>query len=492
MSRIKRNLVWLTASQIATWTGALVLLVVVPRHVGVNDYGLYQFAFAFVGYFMLVALLGSNTFLVKTIARDQSLVGPYVVNSIALKFLITGALSLLAIGLAVALQFDSLTIVLVEVACLMMLTFVLNDVVGAALQGMQKVGNFAVWRVVQMVAACVAVFYLFHQGRGVVAYAMVTPIVALIPFVANTVNLWPWLKGSLRIDLTVWNTLIRGGAPFLIWSAILLVYGTIDIPLLKALSGPAAVAWYALAYAWIAMPASFSSIVVQATMPSMSASGADKSSSRELARVANRSLCVVAFVGIPASVGIALVAADVFALLNYQAGFEHAVPLIQILALHIPIVGIDMVLGSALIAVDRQRIWTITACGAAAMNILLNLVAIPVTDHLFGNGAIGAAIVTVTTEVFMMVCALALRPNGVMDRFTVSFSVRCVVASVAMIPPVLLLSSAPVAVQILLGMVVYAVVSIAIGTISLKGLRRGLGGRFSPALLLDTLAVPTE
>jgi O-antigen/teichoic acid export membrane protein len=492
MSRIKSNLLWLTASQIATWTGALLLLVVVPRHIGVHDYGVYQFAVAFVGYFTLIGMLGSNTFLVKSIARDHSLVGPYVFNSILLKLVLCGLLSAFAIGLGVLLHFDSLTIVLIEVACLLMLTIVLNDALGAALQGLEELRNFALWRVLQMAAACAAVLFLLHQDQGVVAYALVTPIVSLIPLVANTINLWPRIKRSLHLDLAVWNTLIRGGAPFLIWSAILLVYGTIDIPLLKAFAGPAAVGWYALAYAWISMPASFSSVVVQATMPSLSAKGVDESSSRDFARVANRSICVVAFVGIPASIGIALVASDVFALLNYQAGFEHAIPLVQILAMHIPIVGIDMVLGSALIAVDRQRIWTLTACGAAALNILLNLFAIPLTDRLWGNGAIGAAVVTVTTEVFMMVCALALRPAGVMDRFTVSFAVRCVAASLAMIPAVLVFSSGGVFVEVAVGMVVYAVASVALGTISLKGLRSGITGRFSPALFLDTLAVPSE
>ena len=150
-------------------------------------------------------------------------------------------------------------------------------------------------------------------------------------------------------------------------------------------------------------------------MPSLSANAVDDSSP-EFRRLANRSICLVAFVGIPASIGIILVASDVFSLLHYQAGFEQAVPLLQILALHIPIVGIDMVLGSALIAADRQTAWTIIAGGAAVLNILLNLVAIPLTMHAFGNGAIGAAIVTVGTELFMMVGALMLRPAGIMDR----------------------------------------------------------------------------
>jgi O-antigen/teichoic acid export membrane protein len=491
MSKIKRNIMWLTASQIATWSGSLVLLVVMPRHLGVEDYGAYQFVVAFMGYFTLVGMLGSNTFLVKTIARDHTTVGRYLANALTLKFVLTAALSVLAIGLGYLLGYSDQTMVLIEIGCVLMFAVVLNDAIGSALQGLQRMGNFAFWRVVQMAVGVGFGLAVLRAGHGVIAFAFAAPLGALIPLIANSVNVWPALRRSFRIDFKMWSTLIKGGAPFLLWSAILVVYGTIDIPLLKAMGGQAVVGWYTLAYAWVSMPASFSSIVVAAMMPSLSATAVQESPT-EFTRLANRGICVVAFVGLPASIGIALVASDVFAFLNYQAGFEHAVPLIQILALHIPIVGMDMVLGSALIAVDRQKAWTLIACGAAILNPLLNLVAIPMTMHAFGNGAIGAAIVTVLTEVLMMIGALALRPAGVMSRGVVSFTLRSAAAAIVMIPAVVALGSGMLPLKIVVGLVTYAVASLALGTISLDGIRQSLRGRFAPANLLDTIAVPSK
>ena len=307
-------------------------------------------------------------------------------------------------------------------------------------------------------------------------------------------HVWPELRQFVAHRLPkMWGTIVKGGAPFLLWSAILVVYGTIDIPLLKALAGEAAVGWPtpSRTRGSPCRPASAPSWSPPRCRPCRRTR-----SRRVVARVQPTREPIASASspssGIPASIGIILVASDVFSLLNYQAGFEQAVPLVQILALHIPIVGIDMVLGSALIAADKQKAWTMIACCAAALNPLLNLVAIPLTVHAFGNGAIGAAIVTVATELFMMVGAILLRPAGVMDKGSVLFSVRCGVASLVMVPAVLAVGTTVLPIKIAVGAATYAIVSLAVGTVSLDGLRRGLSGRFEPSRFLNTITVPSK
>ena len=133
---IQRNLIWLTLSQIATWSGSLVLVVVAPRHLTASEFGAFQFAAAFVAYFTLVGTLGTSTYLIKTIARDESTIGPFLVNALVMKVALTVALSGVAIGLAHLLDYPDQTIVLVEVTCLAMVIIVLNDALASALQGL--------------------------------------------------------------------------------------------------------------------------------------------------------------------------------------------------------------------------------------------------------------------------------------------------------------------------------------------------------------------
>jgi O-antigen/teichoic acid export membrane protein len=74
-----------------------------------------------------------------------------------------------------------------------------------------------------------------------------------------------------------------------------------------------------------------------------------------------------------------------------------------ILAQHPPIVSITIVLGAAIAASDRQKAWLLVGVVAVIVNIGLNLAAIPWTVHRYHNGAIGAATITVVTEMAIMI-----------------------------------------------------------------------------------------
>jgi len=126
---------------------------------------------------------------------------------------------------------------------------------------------------------------------------------------------------------------------------------------------------------------------------------------------------------------------------------------------HLPIVSVTMILGAALLATDRQRAFAILGMAAAALNIGLNLIAIPLTDHHFDNGAIGAAVVTVATEFLILGGALLMRPKGVLDRHTANYLGRCAVASAAMIPAVVAIDGAWYGYKVALGVVIFGVVA---------------------------------
>ena len=63
-----------------------------------------------------------------------------------------------------------------------------------------------------------------------------------------------------------------GGLPFLAWAAILFVYGSVDVVMLRPLTGSATVGWYTLALKWYALPVLIAGIVVIALLPALSAS----------------------------------------------------------------------------------------------------------------------------------------------------------------------------------------------------------------------------
>ena len=95
---IGKNLSALMVAQIATAAISVVVLVLAPRRLGDVQFGELTVALTFLMFFDLVALLGTNIFLVKSIARDPSRVGPYVFNTLVMKVCLGGVLAVLAIA----------------------------------------------------------------------------------------------------------------------------------------------------------------------------------------------------------------------------------------------------------------------------------------------------------------------------------------------------------------------------------------------------------
>jgi O-antigen/teichoic acid export membrane protein len=468
MSAVKRNLGWLLMSQMATWGMSMLVLLISPRKLGDAAFGQVTFAMVYVGFFELVALLGTGTFIMKMVARDESMIGRYVVNTVVMKALLSSALTTIAISLAVVLGFERDTVLIISVYCLGMIFNVLNNGLAGGLQGLQRMARPAMWEVIRSyVGGVVALLLLLNTG-SVILFVLAFNLASAIPLIANGIYLWPTLKGHRQIDVRLWRQLLVGGFPFFVWSALLVVYGTIDIPLLEAFSGSETVGWYGLAYRWVSMPAFFAASVATAFFPALSAGS--MVDPKAFAHLANRALRLVFLVSTPAAIGIALVS-EPFLRLLYGTDFLQAVPLMRILALHIPIVAMDIVLGVVVVAADRQRTWTLIAVIAAVFNPLLNLAAIPLTENLFDNGAIGAAIITVATEVVVMLGALYLRPEGVLDRATRQTMLRTVLASSTMVPVVLALQSTPLVVQVLAGAITYGLAAIALGTVSVREVR---------------------
>jgi O-antigen/teichoic acid export membrane protein len=216
------------------------------------------------------------------------------------------------------------------------------------------------------------------------------------------------------------------------------------------------------------MPAFLTATVATAFFPTLSAQSVRDSD--DFAATANRALWFVFIVALPAAVGIALVADDFMSFL-YGDEFSQSVILIRMLAIHVPLVSINMILGTVIVAVDRQRQWLVISIVAAIINPVLNLVAIPATARWFGNGAIGAAFVTVLTEAIPTVGCLILRPSGVLDRATARVMGRIVVAGSAMIPVVMFLGARPLWLQILGGIVAYITASALLRTVTPSDLR---------------------
>lgn len=471
MKRVGRNLAALLASQVATWAFTLLMVTVLPDVLGDSQYGVFAFASSFVAFFALAANWGVGPYLTRAIARDEASAGRYLRQALLTKaplliVLLAAALTLIhALGQPVQSQ------QLVAIYGAGMVLTCVNAVCVATLQGEQRMTKTAFWATLGQYLANTAMLAVVLLGGGVLMLAGVAVASGVAPLIANLWQVAPRLRGPWTIDRPLLRALMLGGLPFLIWDLAFSIYASVDVTMLSLLTNSATVAWYSVAYKLVGIPVFLPSLVVTAVFPALAVGGLSITPS--FVALANRALRWVFYLMAPVAVGTALLAENVVHFLHYPAGFEHSVLLIRILAVHIPIVGLTMLLGMVLTAADRQRQWVTVACLAALINPALNLAAIPLTSRVYGDGAIGAAIVTVITECCMLAGALRLRPAGVLDGATAAYLLRCIAASALMAGPVLLLRGAFLPLPVAAGAATYLACSLLLGALTPQDLRRG-------------------
>ena len=473
MSRIRRNIMWLLLSQGATWIVAIVTTIFVPQLLGEQLFGELAFVAAYAAIFELVAIFGTGSYLVKSIARAPSLRGSLLYNALLLKIVTAVIVSAAAIVIGFALGFPRERMTLVIVFSVGIVLGTMINAVTAGLHGTQDMGRPAFWDVVRKYLAAALGIAVLLAGGGPTAYAIAGVCAAILPLGAMTLALRQDLAASGGLDLAVWRRLTIGGAPFFALAALNLLQGSIDVPMLESLAGTESVGWYTLALRWVSMPGMLAAVIATAFFPALSAQGATLN--QAFSSMANRCLHFVALITIPAGVGIALIA-DQFIEFLYGSDFREAVPLMRLLSIEVPVAGINVVIGVAIVAADRQRQWLTVAAVAALFNPAANLVAIPWAVERFGNGAIGAALTTVITEMIMLTGAMRLRPSGVAGNELLRVIGRIVLAGAAMVPIYLLLADISWPVAIVAAAATYVGCALALRTVNFADLRelRGL------------------
>ena len=331
-------------------------------------------------------------------------------------------------------------------------------------------GKMSAWATITVYVSSIASILVLARGGTVTQYAIVLVATGTITVIANGVMVVPLIRGEWHLDPVVWKRLVVGGAPLMLLMIFNQIYSTLDIPLLAWVTSATVVGWYGLAYRWAAIPIFIANAVMGSHYPEMARLA--KQPGPEFAHLVNRAVKLTLLASTPAAVGLAVVAPNLIELF-YEPEFEGAVRPLQVLALQIPITGMDTILATALIASDRLRRYLWVAAGAAILNPFVCVALIQVADRVWDNGAIGAAIATALTELAVMACAISLSAKGVMDRATVAWSLRCTVAGAAIVPVALIDTSSflALAAQVVLGVVLFAVAAVVLRVLSVDMIR---------------------
>jgi O-antigen/teichoic acid export membrane protein len=243
-----------------------------------------------------------------------------------------------------------------------------------------------------------------------------------------------WIRRHVHIDLHTSvakvRKLVKGSMPYWAFGVFFMTYLWIDAAMLAAMTRPEVVGWYGLPTKLFTTLMFAPAILSTAWLPRLVS--AFEGDVKRLWAAAKAPTELVLLIGLPISVLTAMLSPWAIPLL-FGSGYRNAVPVMMVLALCLPAMYLNIMLNQILIAAKRPMAWTWLMAGATVVNPILNYVLIRRFERLHHNGAIGAAVALLLTELLIVVAGMVLVGRRVLDAGSLWRVTRAALAAAGML-----------------------------------------------------------
>ena len=386
------NFGWLGAEQLVRLGIGLLVMTLVARKLGPDDFAIYSYILAAFSIVAPLVRFGTNVTVLREVVRQPDKVWPIV----AIALMITVPLALvtsLAVGGVVLLSdpFDDFDTALILAGSLLLLA-VPGDIAIAVLRAQERVRALALARIVIAILVAIGTAWFALTDGGLLAFTTLRGSEALVLALAGFAVLL-WKKGAARS--APWRSveslpLLRDGLPLMLTSLFVFGMMRVDQIMLGQAIYQRELGLYSVAVR-VAEVAAFLPVVLFSTLyPAIVRAFTNAPS--EFDEYSQRILDVFSLAGWVASLALAVVA--VFLLVPiFGEPYADAVQLTLWLLCATPFIFVQTAISSLLSA--RGWVWMSAGIAGAgmALNVVLNLWLIP------RYGATGAAWATLLTYV---------------------------------------------------------------------------------------------
>ena len=435
---VVRNSVVLIVVRVISAALGLAFVGLLPRLLGDAGYGQVHLALSLVLLCGVVMDLGVGPVLVRAVAREHALAAIYLRRGMTVT-LALGALCYVALlGAVHVLGYPAGTDVVAAVLGISMLLDGIARLLGGVYQAHERMYLPALARIVgHLVTFAILLPRLWHgTPTDPATVAAVLVLASLVRLVVHAMGLGSLdgLRRPSSADLP-WRPLLAAGLPFVLWQSLGVLYFRIDVVMLGFLTEPATVGWYGAVtrlmdgLTFIPETLAFAGYPVMARLWS--------GARREFEQTAQRILAIVLLIAVPLVAALVTLAPHVVDAL-FTSAFVESVPILRVHAFTLGVLYLDFILARILMAIGRERAWLAISVMACFLNPTLNWLLIGFTQERFGNGGIGAALATLTTEICIAAVALRLVPRAALGWVSSGAMVRLLTAGAATAAAILL------------------------------------------------------
>lgn len=362
----------------------------VARHLGVERWGLLNFALAVVGVVGLLAELGLEGVARRELIRDADGAPRLLVVVRRLRLAGAGLAGVILAGLLLGGRFNAEESALLAIVAL---TFFQPawSVGELWFQSRLEARSAMVAQLGALVVGAAARLWLVHQSAGVRAFAAVLVVEMVVAGIAldALARRAGLRRAGVSFDTPTARRLVREAWPLLLSGFAVMLYLRLDAIMLRAMIGPAAVGVYAAAVRfteiWYFVPGAVAASLLPSLLRARERGAQDYT--ERLQRIYDLNAALAYSFSIPLAL-----AAPVVIRLAYGDAFAAAVP---VLALHIwssVFVFLGVARSQFLLNEGFTRFYLLATCAGLVVNAGLNWVLIS------RQGPIGAALATLVAQ----------------------------------------------------------------------------------------------
>ena len=461
-----KNAFTLGGALIFTWSIALAIRVILPRHLGPTLFGTLNWAEAFTTTLFVVLGLGMEQYVRKEVAVRPAMAREFYGGSFLVRVAMTlGLLGIIAVILEVSHRSADVRAT-VFLYALTQFAVTTNLTLGAMLHAKGRVRGMSALSVATKVVWAGGVLFAIAADAGLWAYGASYLASEAIEVVALSWLAKKHVGLAFHVDMAATKRMLVSSLPYYLTAIATTAYGKLDVTLLEFTVGSKEVGLYGAASTLAGLTLLITPIIGWVLMP-MLARAAERSRD-ELYEHVRRSMELVLTVAIPASLLINL-GADVWIGVVFGAPYENAGTALRVLSTMFVLTYVAIIYAMTLVMLERA--WTVAWISLAGLvvNAGLNLLFVHYSVTLLGEGGggTGCATAMLGTEIFVSICMAVAIGRGAFDRRSVGTVLRSLaVYAVVVVMHVLLRPFGPG--RIAIDGVLYFVLAIAAGALRPK------------------------
>lgn len=402
-----QNALWMIGGKIAQMILALFVGIFSARYLGPGNYGLINYATAYVVFFTALCNLGLNSVIIKDFVDHPDEQGEAIGSALVLRFISSILSFVMIIGIvSIVDKNEPLTITIVAL-CSIGSIFHIFETFSFWFQYQYKAKINSIATLCAYIITSVYKIILLILQMDVKWFAFASSVdyivVAIFLFVAYKKHNGLKLKFSFKKS----KSLLKVSYNYILASLMVSIYGQTDKLMLKQFLGESEVGYYATAVAICSMWTFVLQAIIDSIYPTiLQLKGKDQIAYERK----NRQLYAIVFY-ISCGVSIIFVLfSNLIVGLLYGNDFLPAAPILKVVTWYTAFSYLGVARNAWVVSEGKQKYLKYMYICAVFMNILLNSILIPII------GAVGAALASLITQMFTSIilpCFFkGMRPNA--------------------------------------------------------------------------------